>query len=124
MLQPKVAGGVLIVSCMLAAGPAKTKERRDPSFVPATVVSSVAPIYPETAVRPGTVVLDVSLDASGEMQGVKIASGAEAFNAPALAAIKGWKFEPATLDGKPVASVVPVAFSFSWPVACVAGGHR
>ena len=119
MQKPKVAVGVLILSCLLAVTLGQTKERSGPSFEPATVVSSVEPIYPAMAMGAGTVVLEVSIDAAGEMQNVKVISGSGGgFDSSALDAIKGWKFKPAMLEGKPIPSVVPVAFSFSWPVAC------
>ena len=54
---------------------------------------------------------------------VKVMNGSEAFNSSALEAIKKWMFKPAVLEGKPASSVVPVAFSFSWPVACAQLRH-
>jgi hypothetical protein len=89
----------------------------------------------------GTVVLAVSIDATGEIQGVKVIKGVDGpppgnlpqvlprgmkasgggFESSALEGIKKWKFKPATLEGKPISSVVPVAFSFGWPVACGGG---
>jgi TonB family protein len=118
MQKPKVAVGVFTLSCLLAVTLAKTQEPSTPSFEPATVVSSAEPVYPSMAMGSGTVVLAVSIDAEGEIQDVKVTKGSEAFNSSALKAIKEWKFKPAMLEGKPVASVVPVAFSFSWPIAC------
>ena len=77
------------------------------------------------AVGPGAVVLAVSVDAAGEIQDVKVIKGAGgAFESSALDAIKGWKFTPAMLEGKPIPSVVPVAFSFGWPAVCGGNGPR
>ena len=124
MQKPKMAVGVFIVSCLLAVTLAKTQEPSTPSFEPATVVSSAEPVYPAMAMGSGTVVLAVNIDAGGEIQHVKVIKGAGGgFESSALEAIKGWKFKPAMLEGKPVSSVVPVAFSFSWPVVC-GGGRR
>ena len=118
MQKPKVAVGVFILSCLLAVTLAKTKQPGDQSFEPATVVSSSEPVYPVMAMGAGTVVLAVSIDAAGEIQDVKLIKGSRAFNSSALEAIKKWKFKPAMLEGKPTPSVIPVAFSFSWPAAC------
>jgi TonB family protein len=64
----------------------------------------------------------VSVDAAGEIQGVKVIKDSEGFRSSALEAIKKWKFKPAMLEGKAVPSAVPVAFSFSWPIACAGRG--
>ena len=124
MLKPNIAVGVFILSCLLTVTLGKTKESGSPSFEAATVVSSVEPVYPAMAMGSGTVVLEASIDSDGEVQHVKVISDSEGFNSSALEAIKEWKFKPAMLAGKPVPSVVPVAFSFSWPAACARGGRK
>ena len=88
MQKPKVAVAVFILSCLLAVTLGKTKERGTPSFEPATVVSSAEPVYPAMAMGSGTVVLEASIDAAGEIQHVKVISGSEGFNSSALEAIK------------------------------------
>jgi len=125
MQKPMIAVGVLILSCLLCVTLAMTEEPGTSSFEPATVVSSAEPVYPAAAVGPGAVVLAVSVDAAGEIQDVKVIKGAGgAFESSALDAIKGWKFTPAMLEGKPIPSVVPVAFSFGWPAVCGGNGPR
>jgi TonB family protein len=123
MQKLKVVVGVFTLACLLAVTLAKTKGASTPSFEPATVVSSVDPVYPENAMGSGTVVVTVSLDAAGEIQQVKVIKGSEGFDSSALEAIREWKFKPAMLEGKPVPSAIPVAFSFGWPIACM-GGRR
>ncbi len=118
MRKAKVIVGVFIALSLLAVTLARTEEAGTSNYEPASVVSSSEPVYPNLAMGPGTVVLAVSIDAAGEIQDVKITQTSEAFKSSALEAIKKWKFKPAMLNGKPVPSVVPVAFSFSWPVAC------
>lgn len=124
MQRHKVAIGVFILSFLLAVTLAKTEEPTTPRFEPVAVVSSAEPIYPAMAMGSGTVVLAVSIDDKGEIQHVKVIQGSEGFNSSALEAINAWKFKPATLDGKPIPSVVPVAFSFSWPAACMGGSRK
>jgi len=118
MEKIKLAVGIFIIASLLGVTLAKTQESGAPSFEPASVVESAEPVYPAMAMGPGTVVLAVGLDGEGEVQDVKVIKDSEAFRSSALEAIKKWKFKPARLDGKPVPSVVPVAFSFSWPAAC------
>lgn len=124
MQKTKLVVGVLILSCLLAVTLAKTEEPSTPRYEPPTVVSSSEPVYPVMAMGSGTVVLGVRIDAAGEIQDVKVIKDSEGFRSSALDAIKKWKFKPAMLDGKPVPSVVPVAFSFSWPVACFAARQK
>ena len=118
MQKYTVIAGILMCSCLLAVTLAQTNEPTSPRFEPATVESSAEPVYPLMAMGAGTVVFEVSVDAEGDVQDVKFIKKSKAFDSPALEAIKKWKFKPALLDGKPVPSVVPVAFSFGWPAAC------
>jgi outer membrane biosynthesis protein TonB len=60
----------------------------------------------------------VSIDAEGEIQDVKVIKDTGGFRSSALDAIKKWKVKQARLGSKPIPSVIPVAFSFSWPIAC------
>jgi hypothetical protein len=75
MQKPKLAAGVFVLSCLLAVTLAKTQEPSTPSFEPATVVSSAEPVYPAMAIGSGTVVLAVRIDATGEIQHVKVIKG-------------------------------------------------
>ena len=120
MRKLRWAAGVSILASLFAVTIVRTQEASTPTFEPATVDASVAPVDPVTAISPGTVVVSVNLDAAGEIENVKVIKSSPPFDSAALAAIKKWRFKPATLDGKPVPSVVPVVVSFAWPVTCVA----
>jgi len=85
-------------------------------FQPAEVVSAVEPVYPLNTVYPGTVVLEVTIGPLGEVQNVKVVRDAPGFTTEAQRAIRKWRFRPARLDGEPIRSVMPVAFSFSQPL--------
>lgn len=124
MRKVEVAVGFFILTCLFAVTLAKPEAPSTPKFVSPTVVSSVTPVFPETAMGGGTVVVSVSLDAAGEIQDVKILKSSGGFESSALEAIKQWQFKPATLDGKPIPSTLPVAFSFGWPIACMGGPRR
>lgn len=78
---------------------------------------NAAPEYPasERAMgHEGTVVVDVRIDAQGIVVDVSLAepSAYPGLNRAALRAVRGWRFEPATQDGVPVAGrlEVPVVF--------------
>jgi len=118
MQKTKLFVGAFILLCLLTLTFAQTEEPSAPRYEPPIVVSTVEPVYPAMAIGSGTIVLEVSIDAAGEIQDVKVTNDTGGFKPQSLDAIKKWKFKPAKLDGKPIPSVIPVAFSFSWPIAC------
>jgi protein TonB len=78
---------------------------------------SPQPAYPLEARRrrqQGTVLLAVQVDATGRPESVAVAtsSGFAALDAAAVAAVKGWEFEPARRDGEAVDSRVEVPIRF------------
>jgi TonB family protein len=119
-----VAIAVFVLSYPLAATLVNPEVASTPSFQPATVVSTVDPVYPVNSTSSGTVLLSVGIDAGGEISDVKVIQSAGAFESSALDAVHQWKFKAATLDGQPVASAIPVALSFAWPAICAGGGRR
>jgi protein TonB len=60
------------------------------------------------------VLLSVRLDASGRPAAVEVrtSSGVPALDAAAVAAVRGWEFEPGWVDGEPVESQVEVPIHF------------
>jgi protein TonB len=90
-------------------------------FIPPSPVAGMetnrAPIYPPSSLRrgeQGDVMLDVSVSADGTALAVNLAitSGHPSLDAAAEAAVRLWRFIPATRGGRPVAAVadVPVRF--------------
>lgn len=90
-------------------------EQQPPRFDPPTVVSAAEAIYPLQSIAWGTVVLEVSLDDTGKITDVRVVRGIPSLTEPAVRSARQWKFQPAKLDGKPIPSKVPVAFSFVPP---------
>jgi TonB family protein len=75
------------------------------------------PAYPAEALRSGeggTVVLQVKIDQNGQPVDVDVArrSGSRDLDRAALAAVRDWRFKPATRNGKPVASVTELPVEF------------
>jgi len=95
---------------------AKDRAETPPPFQPPEVVSAAFPRYPDNSVSCDTVVLEVNIDETGEAKHVKVVRDAAPFTSFAVDAVKKWKFQPATLDGKPVASQVILAFGFRPPL--------
>lgn len=57
----------------------------------------------------GTILIEGVVGIDGAMKAVRIVQGAPfGLNETVLETIKSWKCKPATLEGKPVASFVPI----------------
>jgi TonB family protein len=69
--------------------------------------------YPPNSVAYGIVVLDVTVDAGGEVQDVQAVRDVVSLTPEAIRAVKGWKFRPARLNGKPIRSRTAIAVAFS-----------
>src|SRR4029077_10152863 len=81
----------------------------------ARLISSVPPIYPSLAkTQPlaGDVRVDALIDATGRVTAMKVVSGPSLLHQAAMDALNRWKYEAATLDGKPVAMHLTVTIQF------------
>ena len=78
--------------------------------------SRVIPVYPEEAQRAGLeglVVLKVVIDERGRVGDVAVMrSVGHGFDEAAVAAVRQWKFRPATRNGKPIKVVHVIPFDF------------
>jgi outer membrane biosynthesis protein TonB len=104
----------------LAAGPAfepilseEDSNRADQRFIPPGIASVSYPQYPINAASPGTVVIQVTVGKSSAIQHLKVVRDLPPFTQFALSAVNKWRFQTATLDGKPVTSALVVAFVFA-----------
>src|SRR5271169_2070846 len=82
---------------------------------PAQLIKSVPPEYPSMAKAQhisGSVQIDAFIDASGNVQSVKILSGPTLLHHAALDAVKQWKYSPALLDGQPTSMHLTVTVQF------------
>jgi TonB family protein len=78
-------------------------------------IFSVPPVYPTIARTQrvsGNVVLDALIDATGRVATMKVISGPVLLHQAAMDALKQWKYQPATLDGKPTAMHLSVIIQF------------
>ena len=71
--------------------------------------------YPQGASGEASVALELTLDAAGNVTTAALLEGAEPFAARALEAVKAWKFQPATRDGKPIAAKIRFMVRFVPP---------
>jgi protein TonB len=81
----------------------------------AKLISAVPPVYPALAKNQrvsGNVLVDALIDANGRVTTMKIVSGPTLLHQAAMDALKQWKYQPATLDGKPVPMHLTVTIQF------------
>lgn len=81
-----------------------------------TIVAPVPRFPPPSLLHNSAVVMGAEVDGQGMVQNVKVnySLGKDLDN-DAIEAVKKWRFESATQDGKPVAVVVAIAVFFSGP---------
>lgn len=82
---------------------------------PARLLSSVPPVYPALAKAQhvsGNVTVDALIDAGGRVTSMTIVSGSTLLQQAAMDALKQWKYQPATLDGKAVPMHLRVTIQF------------
>jgi TonB family protein len=82
---------------------------------PAKLITPVAPAYPILAKNQhvsGDVLVDALIDANGHVTTMKVISGPTLLHQAAMTALRQWKYQPATLDGKPVSMHLTVTIQF------------
>ena len=79
------------------------------------LLSSIEPAYPQLAVAnhvEGEVKIRAEIDDSGRVTSTKVISGPILLRSAATNAVRQWKYSPATLDGKPIATEYNVTVRF------------
>lgn len=87
------------------------------NYVPVGVLSFAYPQYPANSVAWGAVVVQLTVDGSGDVKGVDFLHGMEGFNNLVSDALKKWHFQAATFNGKPITSKTVIAFTFQPPIS-------
>ena len=76
-------------------------------------VSVVAAPYPPEALFGGEVILEGLVDRDGQLSDVELVHGDPPFRTKAEDAVQTWSFRPARVEGRPVDSMVAIAFDFA-----------
>jgi TonB family protein len=81
-------------------------------------LQDVRPVYPDSmraAAREGVVTLDAIIGEEGSVTSVRVVSGDvhPDFAASAMEAVRGWRFSPTLLNGRPIEVVMTVKISFT-----------
>lgn len=95
------------------SGPVNLPEDAEP---PEPSEGNAQPEYPESARTTGQearVVLKIVVELDGTVGRVQVLKGEEPFVSAALSVVKTWKYEPATLEGAPLAVFKIVNITFS-----------
>lgn len=97
--------------------PQQDEPTSDPvtGYLPPGILAVAYPAYPIDAATVGTVVVQVRVNADGSVEAPKAIRPFPPFTRFSLDAAKKWQFRPATLNGKPVASKIGIAFVYSAP---------
>ena len=82
---------------------------------PAQLLSSVAPAYPQLARNQrlsGDVKIDALIGENGHVSAMKVILGPALLHQAAMDALRQWKYQPATLNGQPMAMHLTVTVQF------------
>lgn len=99
--------------------PAEASVSNSPTMPPVPLAGSTPPPrYPARANRrgeSGTVMIEARIGANGVPESVRVArgSGSRDLDRAAVDAVRRWRFQPATQDGRPTTGVVNVPISFN-----------
>jgi protein TonB len=83
---------------------------------PPVIVKKVQPEYPEIARKAkiqGKVVVQAIINEQGDVESAEVLKSQPMLDASAIEAVKKWKYQPATLNGKPVKVYFTVQVNFS-----------
>jgi TonB family protein len=98
------------------ARPAAASGAAAPDVTPPVLIRKVEPLYSEAARKAkwqGTVTLDVQINASGDVTGIKVKRDlGQGLDQKAIEAVEQWKFRPGMKGGMPVPTQAQVDVSF------------
>lgn len=114
MKLPKII--LVLFGLGLVAATAFGAEEKFGVYKSSKIIETIEPVFPNKMVqskRTGQTRIALHIDNQGNLvEYLVLAYSKEAFAEAALEAIKAWRYEPATLDGKPIPSVVELSFDF------------
>jgi len=107
--------GVFLLSFLLVVATSSSTSifARTPKFAPPAVLAAGDIPYPLASIASGVVTLTVNLDAAGKVENVQVLRDIASLTAPAVTAIKAWRFTPGKLDGSPVPSSISISVVFN-----------
>ncbi len=86
----------------------------------ALLLQSVKPEYPPEALAQkmhGTVVLQAIIGRDGRIEDLKIIRGYFVLGKAAIDAVKQWRFQPYSVNGRPAQTQTNITINFSYPTS-------
>jgi TonB family protein len=77
---------------------------------------TIEPNYPSLALESGIVLVEAQIDTQGDVVDAQVVRSAPPFDAPALEAVRQWKFRPGRAGGGAVTTYAYLVFAFRQPV--------
>lgn len=114
-----VAGGIVggVITALPPPPPARVAPVRVGGDISAPrLIRRVEPEYPVLAVNAqieGMVILEATVDASGDVRKTRVLRSHSVLDQAATDAVRQWRYEPLLLNGKPTPFVLTVTVSFS-----------
>jgi len=90
----------------------------EPTLTPPTLTHRVSPVYPEAAkeqLRTGRIIMKTVIDAGGVPRAIRVLSvppGCEDLASAAVETLQQWRYQPATLNGRPAPMYLHVTINF------------
>lgn len=108
----RIAAGLALFSRFVLLTAAPVVAQRPQHFVPPDVIYASDIPYAAATAAAGVVTLAVNLDEGGNIVNVQVLRDIPALTSPALVAVRGWTYAPASLDGQHVPSTLLVNVVF------------
>jgi len=108
-----ISNGLLGISVPGPTPPAASTSGnlQPPKLVSSTKLTSLSLAL--TDKMQGVVVIDALVDATGKVSDMRVISGTPRLTQVAMQALPTWKYEPARLNGQPIAMHMNVSINFS-----------
>jgi TonB family protein len=113
-LKKKLNIGALVIVALSVSlpvnGPAQSQA---PRYVSPDLVNAGDIAYPVNTTATGLVTLLLSLSNGGRMENVQVLRDVPPLTGAAQSGVQSWSFKPASSNGNPVASTIPVSVIFN-----------
>lgn len=120
-MKLRLAAGCAFVTCVLSLAIAQVIPQRvrvSENVEQTFIVKKVDPVYPPLARQAriqGSVILQVKISKSGDVENVQLVSGHPMLATSAIDAVKQWKYKPYLLNREPVEVETRVTVNFTLP---------
>lgn len=95
--------------------PRQSNQQQKGDYIPVGILSFEYPEYPIKSVAWGSAVVQVTVNDSGKIGEVEFLHRMAGFDGAVRQALGKWQFQPASINGTPVAAKVVIAFIFQIP---------